>query len=363
MKFSLTSIAFAALTFGSLTAQNKIVFSSRPFSQGGAEEKEFKAGGTIYGRIILDKPLKAYCNDPDKKLDNVPNTFARQICLIPENAFDDEGNQVYDEVIRISTIKYLKASELNNSFLDFDIMPSMETATSVYSSCMGFGFIFAENGMEVGKKKHYGIKLYSEYNESNANMMPLNATGDLYIDYTSATSTVINNWWDLAKKACENAEKNVAKNSSAEGSAAVKSLPLPKCFSIIGNPGYKAPEYSNAAIIAMIKKKYGITEVLKLTFDKSDGAEDFRSLVDASTNIPSCKMGNHVFYFAFKDKDGTYRFSGGVLKKDYEGYGKYGETYILNYSPIQGEEKYPLDMVRENEGTYGVFIFDGAKLK
>jgi hypothetical protein len=363
MKFTLTSIAFAVLTFGSLTAQNRIVFSSKPFSQGGAEEKEFKAGGTIYGRIILDKPLKAYCNDPDKKLDNVPATFVRGICLIPEHAFNEEGNQVYDEVTRISTIKYLKASELNNSYVDFDVMPTMENAASVYSSCMGFGFIFAENGMEVGKKKHYGIMLYPEYNESNNAMMPFSATGDLYIDYTAATSTLINNWWELTKKACEHAEKNVAKNSSAEASSAVKSLPLPKCFSMTGNPGYKAAEYSNAAITAMIKKKYGITEVLKLTFDKSDGAEDFRSLVDANTNIPTYKMGNHVFYFAFKDKDGTYRFSGGVLKKDYEGYGKYGETYIYNYSPIQGEEKYPLDLVRENDGTYGVFIFDGTKLK
>lgn len=363
MKKTLTSIALVAFITGSLTAQTKIVFSSKPFVQGGTEEKEFKAGGTIYGRIILDKPLKDYCNDPDKKLDNVPNNFVRGICLIPEHAYNEAGDQVYDEVTRISTIKYLKASELNNTYVDFDIMPSMESATSVYSSCMGFGFIFAENGMEVGKKKHFGIMLYSEYNESNNAMAPLNATGDLYIDYTSATSTIINNWWELAKKACEGAEKNVAKSAAAEGSLATKNLPLPKCFSMTGNPGYKAPEYSNAAIIAMIKKKYGITEVLKLTFDKSDGAEDFRSLVDASTNIPTCKMGNHVFYFAFKDKDGTCRFSGGVLKKDYVGYGKYGETYIYNYSPIQGEEKYPLDMVRENDGVYGVFIFDGSKLR
>lgn len=363
MKKSILSFAFATLVFASINAQNKIVFSSKPFAQGGTEEKEFKAGAPIYGRVILDKPLKDYCNDPDKKLDNVPNNFVRGICLIPENAYNEEGNQVYDEVTRISTIKYLKASELNNAYVDFDIMPTMEAATSVYSSCMGFGFIFAENGMEVGKKKHYGIMLYSEYNESNNAMVPLSATGDLYIDYTSATSTIINNWWELAKKACEGAEKNVAKNSALEASGQVKSLPLPKCFTMTGNPGYKAAEYSNAAIIAMIKKKYGISEVLKLVFDKSDGAEDFRSLVDASTNLPSYKMGNHVFYFAFKDKDGTYRFSGGVLKKDYEGYGKYGETYIYNYSPIQGDEKYPLDMVRENAGIYGVFIFDGSKLK
>ena len=165
MKFSLASIALAVLTLGSLAAQNKIVFSSKPFSQGGTEEKEFKAGGTIYGRIILDKPLKEYCSDPDKKLDNVPNTFVRGICLIPEQPNDEEGNPKYDEVTRISTIKYLKASELNNKYVDFDVMPSMEGATSVYSDCMGLGYIYAETGMEVGKKKHLGLMLYSEYNE------------------------------------------------------------------------------------------------------------------------------------------------------------------------------------------------------
>jgi hypothetical protein len=363
MKLSVFCIAIATMTLSQLTAQNKIVFSSKPFSQGGTAEKEFKAGAPIYGRVILDKPLKDYCNDSEKKLDNVPNTFARQICFIPEPVYNEAGDEVYDEVTRISTIKYLKSSELNNSFVDFDVMPTLENAASVYSSCMGFGYIFAENGMEVGKKKHYGIMFYSEYNQSNANMIPLNATGELYIDYTAATSSTINNWFEQSRKACENASNNVAKNSSAEGAAKVKSLPLPKCLAMSGNPGYKAAENSNAAIIAMIKDKYGISEVLKLTFDKSDGAEDFRTLVDASTNVSSSKMGNHVFYFAFKDKDGTYRFSGGVLKKDYAGNGKFSETYIQNYSPIQGDEKYPLDEVREGAGTYGVFIFDGAKLK
>ncbi len=73
-------------------------------------------------------------------------------------------------------------------------------------------------------------------------------------------------------------------------------------------------------------------------------------------------MGNHVFYFAFKDIDGSYRFIGGVLIKDQIGDGNFGETYIKDYSPIQGDEKYPLDVVRDGQGIYKVFYFDGSKL-
>lgn len=357
----LTILVLIVIQYG-LNAQNKMIFSSKPFSQGGTEQKEFKANTPIYARIILEKPLKSFCTNPSKKMDNVPVGYARKFCIMPTNR-DENDEVVYDEIFSNNYIIYLTFSDLEKSYIDFDVMPSNEEATTIYSDWEALYWSFAKSDLELGKKSHFAIKVYSEYNESNAEITGLNSFADLYIDYSGSTLETQEKWYEQCKKASENARANGLKNVSKNAAIEAAKLPLPSCFSKGNNPGYKNPENSTAKITALIKQKYGITEVLKLTFDKADGVDDFRTLVDANTNVASCKMGNHVFYFAFKDKDGSYRFSGGVLIKDHIGLGKFGETYIKDYSPIQGDEKYPLDVVRDGQGTYGVFYFDGSKLK
>ena len=342
---------------------NKIVFASKPFSTNPTPQTEFKANTPIYGRVILDKPLKDYCKNPSKHMSNVPSNYARFIGIAPEPQNDEEGNEKYDPLIGITYEMYLSFADLEKNYIDFDVMPKTEEATSEYSSGLAFYRSFADEGTDVVNKKcHYGIKLYTEFNESNAEIMGLKATGDLYVDFTNSNSTTQEQWSAQCRKAQESAGANALKNASKMATEQAKSLALPTCFTFPQHKGYADPKYSTANITNMIKQKFGVTEVLNLTFDKPDAENDFRSLVDASTNIPSHKMGNHVFYFAFKDPDGTYRFSGGVLKMDYEGYGKYSEAYIYPYSPIQGEERFPIDEKRKQNGLYGVFVFDGSKL-
>ncbi|MDF2448574.1 MAG: hypothetical protein K0R26_1078 [Bacteroidota bacterium] len=345
-----------------LSAQNKMMFSSKPFAMGGTEQSEFKANTPIYGRIVLDKPLKQYCKNPSKKYDNVPNGYARKFCIKPTDR-NEEYEVAFDAIFSTNYNIQLTFADLEKSYIDFDVMPSNEEATTVYEDWEAPFMSFANADLELGKKSHFAIQVYTEYNESNSDIIGLKSRGDLYIDYTNSTSESQENWYNQCKKAKELASSNALKNVGKTALQDASKLPLPSCFSKGTNPGYKSPENSVAKITAMIKQKYGVTEVLKLTFDKPDGVEDFRTLVDANTNVPSAKIGNHVFYFAFKDKDGSYRFSGGVLKKDHVGYGKFGETYIQDYSPIQGEEKYPKDIIRDANGIYNVFVFDGSKLK
>lgn len=298
-------------------------------------------------------------------MDNVPTNYARSIFIKPVTRREDTDEETsFDEVLGIDYKMLLSFADLEKSYIDFDIMPTKEDATSEFSDGFtAFFWAYASPDLAIGKKSHFAIKLYSESNESNAQIFDLKSLGEFYIDYTASTSESQEKWYAQCKEALTQAKSNALKAAGKNAAAEAQKLPLPSCFSKGNNPGYKNPENSNANIIALIKQKYGITEVLRLTFDKADGVDDFRTLVDANTNVASCKKGNHVFYFAFKDKDGTYRFSGGTLMKDHVGYGKFGETYIKDYSPIQGEEKYPLDLIRDSKGTYGVFIFDGAKLK
>lgn len=345
-------------------AENKVIFASKPFSTNPTPQVEFKANTPIYGRIILDKPLKEYCKSASKHLSNVPPHYSRMIGLRPENETDEDGNAKYDELLVMTYEIYVTISDLDKSYIDFDVMPNTNEATTEFSSGLAFARSFADKEIGIGKKNHFGIRLYSEFNESNSEMAVLNATGDLYIDYSNSTQSTQEQWMSQCDKAQSTAKANALKNSAGNAAIEAKTLPLPLCFTKASNAGYKGAEYSTAKIIALLKQKYGVLEISKLTFDKPDGVEDFRSLANASTNEPTCKIGNHVFYFAFKDKDGSYRFSGGVLKMDYVGYGKYGEVYVQNYSPIQNEDpKFPIDQIRDGQGTYGVFLFDGTKLK
>ncbi len=357
----LTAATVAVMQLTSV-AQNKIIYASQPFSTNPTEQKEFKANSPIYGRVVLDKPLKEYCKLASKHLDNVPSNFARLIGLAPENQYDEEGNEKYDKTLVITYDLYLTFADLEKNYIDFDVMPTVADATSEYSSGLAFYRSFADQETETGKKSHFGIRLFPEYNESNAQIVGLTATGDFYIDYTASNYETVEQWANQCRKAQEAAKENALKSAGKNAAEQAKKLPLPVCFTRGQNKGYTDPKFSNAKITAMIKQMFGVTEVYNLTFDKPDGVNDFRSLVDASTNLPTYKMGNHVFYFAFKDKDGTYRFSGGVLKMDYEGYGKYGEAYIYAYSPIQGDEKFPIDEQRKQNGLYSVFVFDGTKL-
>ncbi|HYG49772.1 MAG TPA: hypothetical protein VD905_02665, partial [Flavobacteriales bacterium] len=192
----------------------------------------------------------------------------------------------------------------------------------------------------------------------------LQAAGDLNIDYAASTKQTQKAWFDQGEKEAKAARLAALKKVNKASVEQTKNMPLPLCFSKGNNAGYNDARFSKANLVNMIKQKLGVTEVVGFTFDKADGENDFRSLVDASTNYPSCKMGNHVFYWAFKENDGTWRFSGGVLKMDYVGNGAYGDPYIFNYSPVQSNDPaFPLDVVRDEQGHYGIFIFDGSKLK
>lgn len=362
MKSLFTAFAIALMMKAGF-AQNKIIYSSSPFTDSTVPEKEFKANTPIYGRILLDKPLKQYCSDPEKKYGNVPSGYMRLIGITPDNKRDEDGNDVYDETLIMTYQLYLTAQDLEKNYIDFDVMPSLADATSPYADWTSFYYSFAKEDLNLGKKLHFGIKLYKEYNQSNADIMELDADGDLYIDYSASTPATQRQWFDQCKKAQNEAKNNAAKKIAAAMAESVKSLPLPNCFSIAGGTGYKDPKYSKAAIIAILKQMQQTNEIVDFRFDKPDGTTDFRSLADASTGLPTCKMGNHVFYYAFKAADGSYRFAGGVLKMDYEGYGKYGAAYVYSYSPIKGDEKYPVDEQKKAQGIYSVFYFDGSKLK
>lgn len=321
-----------------------IQFSSTPFNGTPAVSANFKAGAALYGRITLDKPLKEYLNGKEE----ATNIQIDIKCL-------------NDNLYGISVEKLLRASEFENAYIDFDILPTAEKAIDVYRNALGFYRTFYSSSIEPGRALKFEISLATETNMSYKGFRKIEAYGELEVDYTGVTRAQITAWSTQAEKAIETAEKNASVVFAKESAEAVKNLPLPTVFTWPARAGYAS--VSKAALINMIKIRYKVSEVHMLTFAEPTAAGDFTVWKD-SYDYPTEKRGHHYFYFVFKDTDGYYKFTGGVLSMPYEGGGKYGEPILLPWTAIQnGDPKYPHDAVRQQNGYEMVFFFDAGKVK
>ncbi|MBA3681454.1 MAG: hypothetical protein H0W73_09860 [Bacteroidetes bacterium] len=303
----------------------------------------FQAGEEIHGKLILQKPLKDYLSG-DK---------ATQIQI--------DIKCLNDNITTISVIKILRPSEFNNSYIEFDVFPTLQNAKDVYDNNLGFYRTFYGNA-HPKKIVNFELSLATDYNLNYNGFKKLEALGEIAIDYTKATKEQIEIFYNKGQQAGEEAEKNAEKLYIKESAETVKTMPLPIVFTRSSKAGYSS--YSNTTLINIIKSRFKITEVFMLTFDEAEGSGDFTPLKDLN-NYPTEKIGNHVFYFSFKDPiDGHYKFTGGRLRMLYEGNGKYSEPFVFPYSPIMnGDPKYPFDYGRYDQGFESVFFIDGEKIK
>lgn len=321
-----------------------IEFANLPFSNPAHKvATKFKAGSPIYGRVTLDKPLKEYL-----KVDEVKWLYLKVKC------------NNYNSINGLNHQKKLRPSELENSYIDFDVTPTAADAKDVYDSNMGFHFSFFSNSVAPNKVVSFEIEL--EDINNNSSFARLKGFGPLELDYTGLTSTQVGTLWETGRTNGEAAIKNADKMAAAEGAEMAKSLPLPAIFTKPTSNGYAG--YSNAVITQMIKSYLKVTDVHMLTYGENKEQGDFFVEKDDFTGLPKAKVGNIAFYFIFKDTDSYYKANAGYLILPYEGAGKYGAAYIKAYGPLTtGDAKYPLDVVRDKNGFNYCFLVDGAKVK
>jgi hypothetical protein len=335
------SLAFALLGMAKTAdAQTSgITFSNAA----GVVSKKFMAGDEIYGKIILPKPLKDYVDGkPPKQMQiNIK-------CMT-------------GGITGIDVTKILRANEFDRAVIEFDVFPSLQKAKDVYDNNLGFYRTFYGTSVNTNKVEDFSVSFDSE-SYYGSGFKPIQVSGTISIDYSKVSKAQIDELYKKGLKITEGAEKSGGKLLAQDNAAATKALPLPIVFARKSQPGYTA--YTNAQIISMIKSRYGVTEVYMLTFDKPEGSGDFTSLKGLD-NYPTEKIGNHVFYFAFKDPtDGQFKFTGGRLRMMHEGNGKYSEPVIFPYSPLMNEDpKFPYDEEKASQGFASVFFMDGAKIK
>ena len=320
-----------------------IQFANLPFSNPAHKvATKFKAGSPIYARVTLEKPLKEYL-----KVDEAKWLYIKVNC------------SNYTNINGLSHQKKLRPSELENSYIDFDVTPTAADAKDVYDSNMGFHFSFFSNNEAPNKVVSFEIEL--EEINNNASFARLRGFGPLELDYTGLTGTQVGALWESGRTNGEAAIKNADKMAAAEGAEMAKNLPLPLIFSKPSKAGYSG--YSTAVITQMIKSYLKVTEIYMLTYGENKEQGDFFIQKD-NLDYPIAKVGNIGFYFIFKDTDGYYKANGGYLIQPYEGGGKYGAAYIKADGPLTtGDAKYPLDVVRDKNGFNYCFLVDGAKVK
>lgn len=200
IKKIITVIALFAMQLG-LIAQNKIVFSSKPFWDGGTEQKEFKAGSPIYGRIILDYAVKKYCSNKDQQLYINDKIYSVKFSLyVKENGQGEEGVSFY-----------LTKEQLENKFIDFDISPEKEKATTIYQDPFKF---YITSGVDLSK----GITCFDVEVDKNSltetGITGLSATNKLCIDYSGWDQSKIEVWQKNMEEAKVAAVNNAAKVGS-----------------------------------------------------------------------------------------------------------------------------------------------------
>lgn len=217
LKKIFATIAIAISPF-LIVAQTQMIFSSKPFPKGGAEQKEFIWNTPIYGKISINKPLKNYAKKIDayalKKLhiSGVYSSYISLYCIPTEEEIDRRTN--------IEITLYLTDSELENNVINLDIMPAETDANTFYGTGfsdeiarMGIVQYDAETEKTVGKKTEFKIYLHEELPSiSNEEMGEKNgrivlasgiyiSLGSFIVDYTTVTdSREVDDW----KERCTN---------------------------------------------------------------------------------------------------------------------------------------------------------------
>ena len=345
-------LAVTVLLFATnLSAKNKgtLYFSDQSFANGSDIAKSktaFKAGDTIYGMIVMEETFGDYV-----KHENIPLNVTYYAALIPVKG---KNINAYTAVTH-----QLGKSFHDKNYLMFDVSPEPARAiTHVVPSDMRLGHLLAEvkrniaredDDAKLGVNRSYEVS----FKVDNTDI----ASARLDIDYTDATKESMKAWNAREEKAALLAKNNSAKAQAVNAASNAASLPLPRSFSESSGNGYSDARLSSANIMAMLKKKDEVKSLLKFMFLKTTAGSDF-IIYKTPLGVPDYQWGNRYFQFIFKDANGKCLASGGRIKMNYEGGGRYGAPIIIwEYADVARDEKH------EKDSNLKAYVVDCNKVK
>lgn len=300
-------------------AEAKFYYSDKPFTNSNEGAKtNFHSGEFIYGRLeFANKTLKEAFH-----LENIKNGPY----YLQYYAVSYRGNQMQGEPNRFSTIR-IENSQLNNKWLNFDVMPDPSKA----SSLIGFAAKYGEIGIEESAK-FFSAPLYQIIVERS---FPAN---DSYTIYTQFNMPVMDGWgkllpekdWPVAEGSFTFSfdAKDVAaiRNNETQALAKINTVTVDKLPAYFAKPvSISDPTVTVAKVTPLIKNYLGGDgyEVLKVAIEP---AASMWSVVKNEVGIQSYRYVTGYYKIVYR-KDGKCSLGSVRVFQDYIGNGKYGNLY------------------------------------
>ncbi len=293
----------------------KFYYADKPFTNGHEGAKtNFHSGEFIYGRLELDKTLKEAF-----KLDNIK----KGPYFLKFYVASYRGNQQQGGWNRTTAIR-IEENELNNKYLNFDVLPDPEKARS-----------FIGNVDEFGVGQFSRLRSGPMYEIFEQRFFP---ASDTYTIYTQLNFPALDGWgnklpenqWPVAEGNFSFTfnEKDVATIRNNETLARqisniVKVDKLPDYFA---NPVKISDQSVTVAKVTPLIKNYlngDGYEIIKVAIEP---ASSMWSIVKNDIGIQSYRYVTGYYKIVYK-KDGKCSLGSVRVFQDYIGNGKYGNLY------------------------------------
>jgi hypothetical protein len=332
----------------------QIIFSNVPFTKGQASgKKEFKSGQRIYGRLILQRPLKKYED----------TQYGEEIHCI--SFYINHSDSYYDESNMV--VKEISTTEVNSNVIDFDVLCNKGERKDITHLQWSFAnYIYHKQ--HANKKVGFIVRLSPRDGQcGGAHSLHhyntvIESHGEFSIDFTGTDEEALKKLYYLDKTPIAGGTKPIKEMSIVTGESLQKTE-LPPVFSEADGNGYRDPKCSKENIEALIKKTFNTNEVLYFRFIKSGSTSDYSQINSGRGGHE--KVGDQKFLFAFRDKDDQLcRFACGVIVR-YLGYSSVAGEPEIRTTKVFEEQKsnYPQDLTARDVGIDYLYFIDEAKLK
>ncbi len=301
----------------------KISFSNQPFSASTANSKtKFASNEFIYGRLQLNSgTIKEALKIVEKDAKNPYYNF-QYVVVVYHNKEDKYNNeQIWNSCL-------LKDADLDKNYLDFDVLPSPDKATTIISALSDFSAgkataplyaaiqpnIFAEDGMYK-----IDVIIRNPTKDGWGNLLAKDKwpTFEADFDFEFNANDVA-----MLKKNYELASNN-AKNDAANANT-----PLPKQWK--EKSSALVMGYTQAQLMSLYESsfsgKFAPYTVIKFHASASNGGW---TVQNNEYGIPRYRYSNqwYTVFVQFKDGKKACFFQGFGLRQDYQGGGTYGKVF------------------------------------
>lgn len=308
-------VSFRKNTASGNELPGKIYFSTSPFTNSNAGSKNsFKSSEFIYGRIELDGMTIAEAFKIKKGQVNPYLDCTTRILKNGEETGSEQGSLNHF---------LLKAEDLDRSFLNFDVMPDPNKATTIFSVLDDFSA---------------GLGFFPLYNLVQPSVFPENGTYKVEVEISSVTKDSWGNEQDREKWPVLKGSFDLVFNESdietlTNNKKAVTGITRENAFryeklpDVFNNPApLNDPKATSAKIMAILKRDLPERTILKFAAEKVSGTQ--WNVAKDDYGLPTYRYFTPDIWVAYKASNGKCYVGTVTLRETYQGGGTFGTLQV-----------------------------------